>query len=116
VFNPSGPPTGKSYYEMVRKFEAQRDKDFASHLCADHPRAKTQSTKHDVKQDWEKLYRAAIIESDRSKLLQRVKDAEAAILERSRKLSRAPAHSEKEQEAITRALYILSLLRTKAGH
>ena len=68
-----------------------------------------------VKQDWEKLYRAAIIESDRSKLLQRVKDAEAAILERSRSLSKSPANSEREQEAITRALYILSLLRAKAG-
>jgi hypothetical protein len=43
VFNPSGPPTGKSYCEMMRKFEAQRDKEFASHLCADHPRAKAQS-------------------------------------------------------------------------
>ena len=33
-----------------------------------------------------KLYRAAIVESDRSKLLQRVEYAEAAILERSRRL------------------------------
>ena len=79
------------------------------------PRTKSPSTKHEVKQDWEKLYRAAIIESDRSKLLQRVKDADAAILERSRRLSKSPANSGKEQEAITRALYILSLLRAKAG-
>ncbi len=79
------------------------------------PRTKSPSTKHKVKQDWEKLYRAAIIESDRSKLLQRVKDAEAGILERSRSLSKSPANSEREQEAITRALYILSLLRAKAG-
>jgi hypothetical protein len=35
------------------------------------PRTKSPSTKREVKQDWEKLYRAAIIESDRSKLLQR---------------------------------------------
>ena len=33
------------------------------------PRTKSPSTRHEVKQDWEKLYRAAIIESDRSKLL-----------------------------------------------
>jgi hypothetical protein len=79
------------------------------------PRTKSPSTKHEVKQDWEKLYRAAIIESDRSKLLQRVEDADAAILERSRRLSKSPANSGKEQEAITRALYILSLLRAKAG-
>jgi hypothetical protein len=76
--------------------------------------APIQSTKHDVKQNWEKLYRAAILESDRSKLLQRVEDTEAAIVERSRSLSKSPANSGKEQEAITRALYILSLLRAKA--
>ena len=78
------------------------------------PRTKSPSTRHEVKQDWEKRYRAAILESDRSKLLQRVEDAEAAILERSRRLSKSPANSEKEQEAITRALHILSLLRAKA--
>jgi hypothetical protein len=93
VFNPSGAPTGKSFNESVRNFELQRDKEFTLHVCADHPRVKSQSTKHDVKQDWEKLYRAAIIESDRSKLLQRVEDAEAAILERSRSLSKSPANS-----------------------
>ncbi len=77
------------------------------------PKARAQSV--NVKQDWEKLYRAAIIESDRSKLLQRVEDAEAAILERSRCLAKSPANSGKEQEAITRALHILSLLRASAG-
>ena len=115
VFNPSGAPTGKSLDESKRNFELQRDKEFKLHVCADRPRAKSQSTKHDVKQDWEKLYRAAVLEPDRSKLLQRVEDAEAAILERSRSLSKSPANSGKEQEAITRALYILSLLRARAG-
>ena len=115
VFNPSGAPTGKSLDESKENFELQRDKEFKLHVCADHPRAKSQSTKRDVKQDWEKLYRAAIIESDRSKLLQRVEDADAAILERSRSLSKSPANSGKEQGAITRALHILSLLRANAG-
>ena len=115
VFNPSGAPTGKSFDEAKRNFELQRDKEFTLHVCAKHPRAKSQSTKRDVKQDWEKLYRAAIIESDRSKLLQRVEDAEAAILERSRGLSKSRTNSGKEQEAITRALHILSLLRASAG-
>ena len=64
----------------------------------------------DVKQDWEKLYRAAVLESDRSKLRRRIEDAEAAILERSRSLSKR-GNSGKEQDAITRALHILSLLR-----
>ncbi|SPF41909.1 hypothetical protein SBA1_400054 [Candidatus Sulfotelmatobacter kueseliae] len=64
-----------------------------------------------VRQDWEKLYRAAILESDRSKLLQRIGDAEAAILERSRSSSKPPDNNGKERDAITRALHILSLLR-----
>ena len=63
----------------------------------------------DVKQDWERLYRAAVLESDRSKLRRRIEDAEAAILERSRSLSKR-GNSGKEQDAITRALHILSLL------
>jgi len=64
-----------------------------------------------VKQDWERLYRAAILESDRSRLPQRIEDAEAEILKRWRSLSRPRGHNGKEQEAITRALHILSLLR-----
>jgi hypothetical protein len=64
-----------------------------------------------VRQDWEKLYRAAVLESDRSKLQQRIEDAETAILKRSRSLSKPPGKNRKEQDAITRALRILSLLR-----
>ena len=115
VFNPPGAPTGKSLDESKRNFELQRDKEFKLHLCGDHSRSTSESTKHDVKQDWERLYRAAVLESDRSQLLQRVEDAEAAILERSRSLSKSPVKSGKEQEAISRALHILSLLRAKAG-
>ena len=37
VFNPSGPPTGKSLDEMKRNYEHQRDKEFAVHVCAKHP-------------------------------------------------------------------------------
>jgi hypothetical protein len=40
VFNVSGPPTGDSLDEMLRNYEQQRDKDFAGHFCAEHPRAK----------------------------------------------------------------------------
>ena len=35
-FEPSGAPTGTSFDEMMRDFELQRDKEFASHGCADH--------------------------------------------------------------------------------
>jgi hypothetical protein len=64
-----------------------------------------------VKQDWEKLYRAAVLESDRSTLLQRIENAEAAILKRSRSLPKPPGNDGKERDAIARALHILSLLR-----
>ena len=39
VFNPSGPPVGKSLDEMKQNYEQRRDKEFASHVCAEHPRA-----------------------------------------------------------------------------
>jgi|SRR5579863_3331282 len=64
-----------------------------------------------VKHHWEKLYRAAVLESDRSKLPQRIENAEAAILERSQSLSKPRGNRGKEQHAITRALQILSWLR-----
>ena len=32
-FNPSGSPMGESLDEMKRKYEAQRDKEFAAHVC-----------------------------------------------------------------------------------
>jgi len=37
-FEPSNEPVGKSFDEMKQNFESQRDKEFASHLCADHPK------------------------------------------------------------------------------
>gem|GEM_PF-882729 len=104
VFNPSSAPN----------FELQRDKEFTLHVCADHPGASAPGARtlnNSKCQDWGKLYRAAVLESDRSKLQQRIEQAEAAILERSRSLSKSPGKNRKEQEVITRALHILSLLR-----
>jgi hypothetical protein len=40
VFSPSGPPNGASLAEMMEKYEQRRDKEFAAHLCAEHPRSK----------------------------------------------------------------------------
>ena len=37
VFNTSGSPTGNSFDQMMRNFEAQRDTELSSHVCADHP-------------------------------------------------------------------------------
>jgi hypothetical protein len=35
-FKPDSAPTGTSFEEMMRNFELQRDKEFRSHVCADH--------------------------------------------------------------------------------
>jgi hypothetical protein len=40
VFNPSGSPTGKSIHEMKQNYEQQREKAFAAHVCAQHPRVR----------------------------------------------------------------------------
>jgi hypothetical protein len=39
VFKPSGAPLHESLDEMKLKYEAQRDKEFAAHVCVKHPRA-----------------------------------------------------------------------------
>jgi hypothetical protein len=39
AFNPLGPPVGESIDEMKMHYEQQRDKEFTSHVCAEHPRA-----------------------------------------------------------------------------
>jgi hypothetical protein len=40
VFNSPSTPAGKSFDEMMQNFESQRDQEFTSHVCADHPPAK----------------------------------------------------------------------------
>ena len=37
VYNPLGLPSGKTFDEMMRIFELSRDKEFASHVCTEHP-------------------------------------------------------------------------------
>jgi len=41
VFRASSPLAGETIDEMKAKFEEERDKKFASHVCAEHPRAGT---------------------------------------------------------------------------
>jgi hypothetical protein len=40
VLNPSGTRTGKSLDELKENYERRRDKEFAAHVCTEHPRAK----------------------------------------------------------------------------
>ncbi len=38
VFSPLGPLVGQTIDEMKMHYEQQREKEFASHVCAQHPR------------------------------------------------------------------------------
>ena len=40
VFNPAGPLVGGTMDEMKMSYQTQRDKEFAVHVCAEHPRIK----------------------------------------------------------------------------
>jgi hypothetical protein len=44
VFTPVGAPIGNSLDEMKEKFGQQRDKEFAAHVCAEHPGPKSKKT------------------------------------------------------------------------
>jgi hypothetical protein len=38
VFNPRGPLVSESFDDMKMHYEQQRNKEFESHVCAEHPR------------------------------------------------------------------------------
>jgi hypothetical protein len=44
LFRPTGPLVAESLDEMKRKYEAQRDEEFAAHVCAKHPRSMSPKT------------------------------------------------------------------------
>ena len=71
-------------------------------------------SKGHAKQNWEKLYRAAILESDQNTLQQRIKDAQGAISDRSATIAKRTGSHGREQDAITRALHMLSLLQRES--
>jgi hypothetical protein len=45
VFVSSGALIGESLDEMKRNYEAQRDREFAAHVCVQYPRAPSKKTK-----------------------------------------------------------------------
>jgi len=47
VFKPSGAPTGNSFDGMMRNFELQRDNEFTSHVCAEHPHSQERKKLND---------------------------------------------------------------------
>ena len=46
VFNPPGALAGKTFDELMQNFALQRDKEFTSHVCSNHPRAKSTLSKN----------------------------------------------------------------------
>jgi len=67
--------------------------------------------------DWRTLYRAAILETDKSILPQRLSQAEEAVVDRRREISydhRTP--EEEEKEALEDALYALRAFRSALQH
>ena len=60
--------------------------------------------------NWRGLYRAALFETDTSKLPSRIEEARKALIFRSRELFEASANHDDETEAIQNALYALQAL------
>jgi hypothetical protein len=65
--------------------------------------------------DWRTLYRAAILESNKSVIPQRVSEAEAAVLARGREVFYGHGTLE-EKESLEDALYALRAFKTACQH
>lgn len=65
--------------------------------------------------DWKPLYKAAILETDKNVLPQRVSVAEAAVIARRREIFYADGTAE-EKEALEDALYALHAFKTAWQH
>ena len=66
-------------------------------------------------QNWKILYRAAIHEPDRTRIPQRISEAEQAVIARGRELFHSPEKFE-ERDALEDALYALRAFRSASGH
>lgn len=60
---------------------------------------------------WRQLYQAALFETDRDKLPERIAVAQAAIIARARELFATPTDNIEEDQALDDALYALNALR-----
>ena len=73
---------------------------------------RNQATSHG---DWKTLYRAAILETNKSVILQKVSEAERAVLARGRELFYS-AGTHEERESLEDALYALRAFRSALEH
>jgi len=60
---------------------------------------------------WRQLYKAALVEIDKSKLAQRIAEAEKAVVLRARELFQAAGDNGEETEALEDVMYALHTLR-----
>lgn len=65
----------------------------------------------EISRSWRELYKAALFETDTSKLLSRIEDARNALVFRSRQLFATSPNYDGETEAIENALYALQALQ-----
>jgi hypothetical protein len=61
---------------------------------------------------WRELYKAALFETNREKLPERIADAEKAIVARARELFASSADTIEEDQALDDALYALRALQS----
>jgi len=61
---------------------------------------------------WRKLYKAALFETNRNKLPERIADAEKAIVARSRELFASTTDTIEEDQALDDALYAMHALQS----
>ena len=64
-----------------------------------------------LNQNWHELYKAALFETNRSKIAERIADAERMIAARARDLFKDPKDMTEEQHALDDALYALLALK-----
>jgi len=61
---------------------------------------------------WLGLYRAALLETDSTKLLDCIAEAEEVMGQRTRELSQKPGDNREEEQALDDAKYVLHALRS----
>ena len=64
-----------------------------------------------ISKSWKELYKAALFETDRNRLSERIAYAEWALTLRARELFHTDSEHLQEREAVDTAIYTLHLLR-----
>jgi hypothetical protein len=64
---------------------------------------------------WRELYKAALLETDRTRLPERIADGEKAIVARARELFNTTTDNIEEDQALDDALYALRALQSCLG-